>query len=129
MKKILTISMLLLLVAGFAQAKEYEIKKTAGEYSLDISIDRNPPVVGNNNVKIGIKDAAGVAVTDAKVIVEYSMPPMPGMPPMNYKAEGKLKDNLYHAVMKLNMPGSWNVSLRVTRADKTTTLRLTVDAK
>ncbi|MDZ4165830.1 MAG: FixH family protein [Smithellaceae bacterium] len=129
MKKILIISMLVLLVAGFAQAKEYEIKKTAGEYSVEITIDRNPPVVGNNNVKIGIKDAAGGTVADAKVIVEYSMPVMPGMPPMNYKAEGELKDNLYHAVMKLNMSGSWNVSLRITRAGKTTTTRLTVDAK
>lgn len=129
MKKVLTIIMLVLLVAGFAQAKEYEIKKTAGEYSFDISIDRNPPVVGDNKVKIGIKDAAGSPVTDARVLIEYSMPAMPGMPPMNYKSEGDLKDNLYHAVMKLNMSGSWNVSLRVTRAGKTTTLRLTVDAK
>jgi len=76
-----------------------------------------------------VKDAGGKAVTDAKVLVEYSMPAMPGMPAMNYKADAQLKGDAYKAAMNLSMSGSWNISIKVTRANKTQTAKFTVDAK
>ena len=129
MKRLWLVVFVLLLVAGIAYAKDYEVKKKAGEYDVEVKIDRNPPVVGDNNVKIEIKDSSGKYVTDAKVVVDYGMPAMPGMPAMNYKADAELKGNEYKAKMNLSMSGSWNIAVKITRAGKTSTMKFTVDAK
>ena len=99
MKRVMVMIVAMLLVAGIAYAKDYEVTKKAGEYNVIVKIDKNPPVVGDNNMKIDIKDASGKNVTDAKVKVEYSMPAMPGMPAMNYKTDAELKGNTYKAKM------------------------------
>ena len=129
MKRIAVFAMVFLLVAGLAYAKDYEVKKKAGQYEVEVKIDKNPPVVGNNNISIEVKDESGKHVTDAKVIVDYSMPAMPGMPAMNYKTEAALSGVKYKAVMNLSMSGSWNIAVKVTRAGKTSTMKFTVDAK
>lgn len=129
MKKIAFITIILLMITGIAFAKDYEVKKKVGEYDVEMKIDKNPPIVGDNNIEIEIKDAAGKYVTDAKVVVEYSMPAMPGMPPMNYKTDATLKGNEYRAKMNLSMSGPWNIAVKITRAEKTTTMKFTVDAK
>ena len=129
MKKTAVLAMLLLLVAGIAFAKDYEVTKKAGEYDVVVKIDKNPPVVGDNNVKVALKDAAGKAVTDAKVMIDYSMPAMPGMPAMNYKTDAELKGSEYAAKMDLSMSGSWNVAIKITKGGKTSTAKFTVDAK
>lgn len=129
MKRLILFSLTLLLIAGVVYAKGYEVKKKVGEYEVEVKIDKNPPVVGDNNIEIEIKDASGRNVTDAKVIVEYSMPAMPGMPPMNYKTDTTLKGNEYMATMNLSMSGPWNIVIRITRSGKTSTMKFTVDAK
>lgn len=128
-KKIAITFFVLLFVAGIAHAKDYEVKKKAGEYDVGVKIDKNPPVVGDNNITIEIKDASGKYVTDAKVKVEYSMPPMPGMPAMNYKADAALRGNEYKAKMNLSMSGAWNVAVKITSGGKTTSVRFNVDAR
>lgn len=129
MKRLAVVTLVLLFAAGIAYAKDYEVKKKAGVYDVEVKIDKNPPIVGDNNIKVEIKDASGKYVTDAKVVVEYSMPAMPGMPPMNYKAEAELKGDEYKTKMDLSMSGSWNIAVKVTRAGKTSTMKFTVDAK
>jgi len=61
MKKILIILTGLLFLCGAAYAKDYEVKKKAGDYNVEIKIDKNPPAVGKNNMEIEIEDAAGQA--------------------------------------------------------------------
>ncbi|OGW21769.1 MAG: hypothetical protein A2Z82_00235 [Nitrospirae bacterium GWA2_46_11] len=129
MKKLAVFTLILLLIAGIAYAKDYEAKKKAGEYDITVKIDKNPPIVGDNNMEIEIKDVSGKYVTDAKVKVEYSMPAMPGMPAMNYKDDAELKGNEYKAKMNLSMSGAWNVSVKISRGGKTTTVRFNVDAR
>lgn len=129
MKKIAVFAMVFLLIAGMAYAKDYEVKKKAGQYDVEVKIDKNPPVAGDNNVSIEIKDASGHHVRDAKVVVDYSMPAMPGMPAMNYKADAELKGDEYKAKMNLSMSGSWNIAVKITREGKTSTMKFTVDAK
>lgn len=119
----------MLFIVGSAYAKDYEVRKKAGEYDVEIKIDKNPPVVGDNNIRVKIKDAAGKYVTDAKVKIEYFMPPMPGMPASNYKADAGLKGDEYNAVMNLSMSGSWNIAVKITRAGKTSTVKFSVDAR
>ena len=129
MKRLAVFTLTLLLIGGIAYAKDYEVKKKVGEYDVEVKIDKNPPVVGDNNIEIGIKDASGKYVTDAKVKVEYSMPAMPGMPAMNYKTDTELKGDEYKAKINLSMSGSWNIAVKITRSGKTTTMKFTVDAR
>jgi len=129
MKKITILTMVFLLLCGLAYGKDYEVNKKAGEYDVEVKIDKNPPVVGDNAITIEIKNGAGKYVTDAKVRVDYSMPAMPGMPAMNYKADAELKGDEYKAKMNLSMSGSWNVAVKITREGKTSTMKFTVDAK
>jgi hypothetical protein len=129
MKKIMAVLVILAMAAGIAVAKEYEVKKKAGDYDVIVKIDRNPPVVGDNTVTVAVKDAAGHHVKDAKVVIDYSMPAMPGMPPMNYKTDTVLKGDEYMATMGLSMSGSWNIAVKIMRAGKTSSMKFTVDAK
>ena len=129
MKRLAIIVMALILAAGVVYAKDYEVTKKAGDYSILIKIDKNPPVAGQNNVEIAITDAAGKAVTDAKVALNYSMPAMAGMPAMSYKADAPLKGTVYKTSLNYSMSGSWNNEIKITRAGKTQSAKFTVDAK
>lgn len=119
--------MILLLIAGFVWAKEYKAIKKAGDLNVNITIDKNPPVVGKNNMEITIADSSGKVVTDAKVTLELSMPAMPGMGAHSYKYNTELKGNVYKAVIEPSMVGSWNLSVRINRGGKTDTVRVTFD--
>lgn len=129
MKSLVVVIVALFLIAGVAYAKEYELNKKAGDYNVLIKIDKNPPVAGKSNVEIAITDGSGQAVTDAKVVLGYSMPPMAGMAPMNYKTDAELKGNTYRAKVDYSMAGSWNNEIRITRAGKTVSVKFTIDAK
>ncbi len=130
MKKLVVFTMILLLMAGVAYAKNYEVTKKVGGYEVTATLDKNPPVAGaDNNVTVAVKDAAGKAVTDAKVLIDYSMPGMPGMPAMNYKAATALEGSVYKAKMNFSMSGSWNVVVKVMRGGKTSTVKFSVDAQ
>ena len=129
MKKVIMLGFALLLIAGTAYAKDYEVKKKAGDFDVQIRIDKNPPIAGENHMDIAVKDAAGKPVTDATVAVNYSMPAMQGMPAMNYKTNAELKGEVYKANLGLSMSGSWNVEVKITKAGKTSSLKFTVDAK
>jgi nitrogen fixation protein FixH len=129
MKKVLMIGLAVLLSAGVALAKDYEVKKKAGDFDVVVTIDKNPPVTGDNGVTVSVKDAAGKAVKDAKVVVDYSMPGMPGMPPMNYKADAVAKGDAYAATMNLSMAGPWNIAVKISAGGKTGSMKFTIDAK
>ena len=121
--------LLVVLVAGTVFAKENTVQKKAGDYSVEIKMDKESPVVGSNSMEIMIKDKAGKAVTDATVVVTASMPSMPGMPAMENKADAKLEGGKYKAKIDLSMGGSWNMSVRITQGGKTATAKWTVDER
>ena len=127
MKKIITVTLILLLAAGVAVAKSYEVNRKAGNYSVNIKMDKNPPSVGVNNMEIAVTDKGGKPVKDAKVVVEYGMPAMPGMAPMNYKADAKPDGEKYNASLNISMPGSWSVNVRISVAGKTVSTKFTFD--
>ena len=129
MKRMAVLALVFLVLGSVVYAKDYEVTKKAGDLTVDVRIDRNPPVAGPNNMEIAVKDSAGKPVTDAKVVVEYSMPAMPGMPAMNYNSEAQLKGSTYKAGINPSMAGSWNVAIKVTRAGKSETAKFTIDAK
>ncbi|MDW8002654.1 MAG: FixH family protein [Deltaproteobacteria bacterium] len=128
-KKLCLVAFLLVFIAGLTCARDYEIKKRIGEYEMEVRIDTNPPAMGSNSIEISIRDLKGKSITDAKVIVEYSMPPMPGMPPMNYKTDAILVGNVYKAKMNFSMAGPWNIVIRIIRNDATVVSKFNVDVK
>lgn len=128
MKRLTAVVLLLLMVTGVAFAKNYEANKKAGEFDVTMMIDKNPPVVGDNAVVVSVKDSTGKVVTDARVVIDYSMPAMPGMPAMNYKTDASLKGDAYKATMNLSMSGGWNIAIKITRGSQTTTAKFNVGA-
>ena len=94
------------------EAADYRVRKNAEGLTFDIAINRNPPVLGDNEIRIEIKDPQGNPVLDAEVLVNYYMPPMPNMAPMNYTIPAPLKGKEYRAVMDLIMTGPWNIITR-----------------
>lgn len=129
MKRFAIVTLALLFIAGVVYAKEYEVKKKAGEFEVKAMIDKNPPVVGANQIKVEVKDASGKYITDAKVKIEYSMPPMPGMAPMNYKTDAQLKGNEYLAKLNFSMAGPWDVVIKITRDGRTSSMKFNVDIR
>ena len=128
-KKLFILIMILLLSTGIANARGYEAKKKVGEYEAGIKIDKNPPVLGDNHIEIELKDSAGRCITDAKVLVNYYMPPMPRMAPMNYKTDAKVKKEKYKATMNFIMAGPWYISIIINHAGKISTTKFNVDAQ
>ena len=112
-----------------AGAADLELKKKAGPYDVGLRINRNPPVVGDNGLEIRITDAAGAAIKDADVLVNYYMPPMPRMAPMNYKTEAKFKKDAYAIRMRLIMAGPWIIVVKITADGKTISARFHIDAR
>jgi hypothetical protein len=127
MKRFTTALIILLLAVGFVYAKDYTVMKKAGSYTVEVKLDKNPPITGQNKMEINIKDEKGGNVTDATVVVEYVMPAMPGMPAMNYKAKAELNGSRYLANVNFSMSGAWAVNIKITRAGKTQAVKLNVD--
>jgi hypothetical protein len=129
MKKIVVLTLVLLMSAGLAWAKDYEIEKKAGDLSVVVKMDKNPAVMGDNGIVVAVKDPAGKEVADAEVKVEYSMPAMPGMPPMNYKSALAAQGNTYKGSLNFSMTGPWNVVVKIVRGGKSSSTKFNVDVQ
>ena len=127
MKKWIVLILGIFLLTDTVHSKSLEIKRKVGEYEVEVKLDRHPPVVGDNGIGIKITDGSGRAVTDARVLINYYMPPMPRMAPMNYKIEAKLKKERYMATMNLIMSGPWIIAIKIGRGEKNFTAKLNID--
>jgi hypothetical protein len=116
-------------MAGIAYGRGYEAKKMASEYEAQVRLDRYPPTLGDNNIEIEIKNGDGKYVTDAKVLVNYYMPPMPRMAPMNFTTEAKLKGERYKTAMKFIMSGPWIIAVKINHGGRVSTAKFNVDAQ
>jgi fructose-specific component phosphotransferase system IIB-like protein len=119
----------LFLITAAASAAGLELKKKAGDLDVTVTLAKNPPVVGKNIIEIDIRDASGTPVPGAKVLVNYYMPPMPRMAPMNYRVEAVRKGGTYRARLGLIMAGPWIVAVKITREGKTVTAKFNFDAR
>jgi hypothetical protein len=129
MPRILLFAFFFLLTVGTGDANSHEVRKKIGDYEAEVKMDRNPAIVGDNHIDIEIKDAGGKGVTGAKVLVNYYMPPMPRMAPMNYTIEAKPKGEKYKAKMNFIMSGPWIIAIKVNHAGKVSTAKFNVDAQ
>jgi len=111
------------------EAADYRVRKNVEGLAFDIAINRNPPVLGDNEIRIEIRDAEGNAVIDAEVLVNYYMPPMPRMAPMNYTIPAPLKGKEYRATMDLIMAGPWNIVIRAKTHSKLLRMTFPIDVR
>lgn len=121
----------LVLLAGAGQAfgGALERAKKTGEYGVAIRLDHNPPVIGRNPLAITIRDGSGRIVSDASVLVNYYMPPMPRMAPMNYKVHASFKGGIYRTEMNFIMEGPWVIAVKFNRGGKQAGVKFNVDAR
>lgn len=129
MKRLVLAVMAVLLVAGTAAAKDYEVTKKAGDYTVAVKMDKNPPITGDNNISIAVKDGMGMEIKDAKVAVEYSMAAMPGMPAVKIKADTELKGSEYKTKLNFSAAGGWSVAVIINRGDKKSQAKFNIDVR
>jgi hypothetical protein len=120
---------LIIVLAAPAPAPAFEARRMMGDYDVGIRIDRNPISLGDNPLEIEIKGPGGRRVTDAQVLVNYYMPPMPRMAPMNYTTPAKLKGDRYGTVLHLIMDGPWIIALKITLGGKMSTAKFHINAR
>jgi hypothetical protein len=120
MHKFVLILIIFFLAAGLAFANPYEVRGKAGTYVVDVAFDKNPVVKGKNHIAVLVSDATSKPVADATVLVDYSMPTLPGKSSMmSYTAPALRVGKKYTAALDLSMTGEWTFAINVTRAGKT----------
>jgi len=136
MVRTLIVAVVLTLLAAGALAAQTPLTGKAGEYEISATFQKGGPLVGTNDLLITIKDPSGQDITDAKVAVEYFMTQKQSatrksveMPYHGGRAEGDIVASGYRAKLEINMPGPWNLVVKVTRAGKTETARLHVNVR
>ena len=110
-----------------AATQGYEASKTAGAVAagstsqLDITFRTtpDPPITGDNQLEVVVKDATGKPVDGADLSVQFFMPAMPTMNMPAMRNETKLPPaggGIYRGPGQVLMASQWQVTVSVTRA-------------
>ena len=110
-----------------AHAKFCVAKKKATEYEVEIDSDRNPLVLAENNTRIQIEDGENKSVAYAKVLINYCIPPMPRMAPMDYRLEANSKGGKHNATTNFIMAVPGCIVIISHHTGKTFTAKFNVD--
>ena len=110
MKKAVIVFVALMFLSSVVYAGSLAFEKQAGDFTVNVSIDNNPPKVGKNTMDIELWDDNGEEITDAQIVIYYFMPSMRAM---NYTTSAEFKDEVYTAVIKPTMPGRWDVDITI----------------
>lgn len=105
-------------MGGTQPEKAKEMAKASGEkqvggLTLALSTEPVPPRIGENLIRIIVKDEAGKPIAHTKVQLTYTMP-MPGMMPATVPMK-VAKDGAYEAKVNLGMGGRWDLTVTVQR--------------
>ena len=109
----LTLTALLLGIAGCKDKSSWPEFHAQG-YTLQARLDPDPPVVGENALKLRVLDPSGSRVEGAHVAARAYMPAMGAMPAM--EAKGAADDSgggTYRPTFNLSMSGNWELTVRV----------------
>jgi hypothetical protein len=127
MKKILIILILLAGISSPERILALELKKRTTDFEVTASIDRTPPIVGENKLSLLLKGADGKLITQAQILVNYYMPPMPRMAPMNYTTPAPFKGDAYRTSLYLIMEGPWYIVFKITLNGKTSSVKFNIN--
>jgi hypothetical protein len=129
MKKAIWIMLVVLLVTGSAWANDFTLIKKADDLTVIIKIDKNPPVVGDNNMVIWLKDAASNDVKGAIMTVDYGKHTMFWIFERKYNSWAQPHENNYHAILKIPTQGSWDVTINITNKGNKVSTKFRIDVK
>ena len=88
---------------------------------IRFKVNPDPPRSGDNEVEVILQSADGAPITDATVSTMFYMPAMPSMnmPEMsNGFTMSHVEGGLYKGKGSLEMAGTWDVTVRVSRDGK-----------
>jgi Cu(I)/Ag(I) efflux system membrane fusion protein len=104
----------LLLLAACSRKKEAAGALRAGDMSVRLELDPDPPRAGENVLRVEVTDEQGKPVDGAQLGFLYQMPAMGSMPEMKGGGEVKaLGGGRYEIAYPLSMPGTWNLTLGI----------------
>lgn len=116
MKKLVLSLLLVAFAATFVFAEGASSFKTkAGGLDVELIFEEGHIHMGENHVSFMIHDASGNMVKDAGVKIEYGMPPMKNMAPMNYRARTEFNGEEYEGEINLSMQGKWFLVAKILR--------------
>jgi Cu(I)/Ag(I) efflux system membrane fusion protein len=101
--------------AQTAQAKTAE--KKVGTLTVSVSTVAESATLGENSLRIQVKDSTGKPVTDAAVSLDYTMD-MPGMM-INKAAAKHTTVGIYEAPVRFTMAGPWGITVSIRRPGQT----------
>lgn len=85
---------------------------TAGDFQVRLVLEPDPPVAGDNTLRVDLRDAQGKPVENARLSFLYDMPAMGAMPEMKGEGESKaLGGGRYSVTYPLAMLGDWTLTL------------------
>jgi Cu(I)/Ag(I) efflux system membrane fusion protein len=91
-----------------------KLEKKIGGLTLVLSTEPSPPRIGENQIRVKLTDGTGKLVSNAKVLLTFTMP-MPGMIPATIPMTLG-KDGVYEATANLGMGGHWDLTVTIRRA-------------
>lgn len=94
-------------------AAQTPTEKKAGDLVLSVETQPAPPRLGDNVVRVKIRDSKGNPVQDATVNLTAAMN-MPGMAPSKAAAK-HAKDGVYEGTVNFSMAGGWEIHVSVQR--------------
>lgn len=93
-----------------------KLEKQTGGLTLALSTEPAPSRIGENQIRLKVTDETGKPVSNAKVLLSYTMS-MPGMVPATIPMT-LVKDGMYEARANLGMGGQWDLTLTIQRAGR-----------
>ncbi|MGO9952866.1 MAG: FixH family protein [Dissulfurispiraceae bacterium] len=121
MRKLVLLIIILMMTCVVTVYADVFMTKRAGDYTVTARFENYPPVLGNNNLLITIKDKAGQPVEDAKVSVKYYVVAerqSTQKPYTEYNTDAKAMGSEYMAIMNLTMKGPWYIETKFVRGGK-----------
>ena len=108
--------LLILLGSGLLMGAGFEKSGASGSLAVKYEAEK-PLAVGNNEITLTLTEK-GKPVEGADVKLKYFMPEMPGMPQMEYGADGEeTAPGVYRVQMHFSMGGTWQGRLYVITKD------------
>lgn len=91
-----------------------ELPYRSGPYRLDVSLEPTTPRVGENTLRVVLRNADGDPLENAEIKAVAEMPAMGTMPAMQAPADmQEIEPGLYRGTFEPSMEGSWPLTLRV----------------
>ena len=127
--KALIVIFFLITSGDIAHARDFTARKKVEGHMINIAINRNPPIVAKNELRIDIVNPLGKPVKNENVTINYYMPPMPGMAPMNYTIRANPKGDGYAMTMDLIMTGPWIIVIKFPFQGKRLQMSFPIDVR